>query len=169
MRGVLEDLRYAMRVLRRTPTLTAVAMLTLALGIAATTTVFGWIDGMVLHPFRGARDDGQLAVLESVSASGLQHQVSYADFRDFQDSLRSISGLLLNQKGPASIGEGEKAYSAWYELVSGNYFDVLGVKPVLGRAFARDEYGDRAKGFTAVISFRVWQNSFHDGKSGLVR
>ncbi|HYZ82986.1 MAG TPA: hypothetical protein VE621_01210, partial [Bryobacteraceae bacterium] len=70
MRGVLEDLRYAMGVLRRTPTLTAIAMLTLALGIAATTTVFGWIDGMVLHPFRGARDDGQLAVLESVSAAG---------------------------------------------------------------------------------------------------
>ena len=71
MRGVLEDLRYAMRVLRRTPTLTAVAVLTLALGIAATTTVFGWIDGMVLHPFRGATDDGQLAVLESVRASGI--------------------------------------------------------------------------------------------------
>jgi len=100
MRNVLEDLRYAMRVLHRTPTLTAVAVLTLALGIAAITTVFGWIDGMVLHPFRGARDDGQLAVLESVSANGMQNQVSYADFRDFQDSLRSISGLLLNQKGP---------------------------------------------------------------------
>jgi putative ABC transport system permease protein len=169
MRNVLEDLRYAMRVLRRTPTLTAVAVLTLALGIAAITTVFGWIDGMVLHPFRGARDDGQLAVLESVSASGLQNQVSYADSRDFQDSLRSVSGLLLNQKGPASIGEGEKAYSVWYEGVSGNYFDVLGVKPVLGRAFTRDEYGDRAKAFTAVISYRVWKNYFHADKSVLGR
>jgi predicted permease len=169
MRGILEDLRYAMRVLRRTPTLTAVAVLTLALGIAATTTVFGWIDGMVLHPFRGARDDGQLAVLESTSASGLQNQVSYADFRDFQDGLHSVSGLLLNQKGPASIGEGEKAYSVWYEGVSGNYFDVLGVKPVLGRAFARDEYGDRAKAFTAVISYRLWQNYFHADRSVLGR
>jgi predicted permease len=158
-----------MRVLRRTPTLTAIAVLTLALGIAATTTVFGWIDGMVLHPFRGATDDGQLAVLESTSASGLQNQVSYADFRDFQDSLRSISGLLLNQKGPASIGEGEKAYSAWYEGVSGNYFDVLGVKPILGRAFARDEYGDRAKAFTAVISYRLWKNYFHADRSVLGR
>ena len=70
--GVLEDLRYAAGVLRRTPALTAVAVLTLALGIAATTTVFGWIDGMVLHPFRGATDDGQLAVLESVRASGIE-------------------------------------------------------------------------------------------------
>ena len=99
MRGILEDLRYAAAVLRRTPSLTAVAVLTLALGIAATTTVFGWIDGMVLHPFRGAKDDGQLAVLESVRAGGIEApSVSYADSRDFQDNLRSISGLALNQK-----------------------------------------------------------------------
>jgi predicted permease len=57
----------------------------------------------------------------------------------------------------------------WYELVSGNYFDVLGVKPVLGRAFARDEYGDRAKALTAVISYRVWKNYFHADKSVLGR
>jgi predicted permease len=142
----------------------------LALGIAATTTVFGWIDGMVLHPFRGATDDGQLAVLESVRASGIEDpHVSYADSRDFQDNLQSISGLLLNEKGPASIGEGENAYVVWYENVSGNYFDVMGVKPILGRAFARDEYGDRAKSITAVISDRLWKNYFHADKSVLGR
>ena len=143
-------------------------MLTLALGIAATTTVFGWIDGMVLHPFRGATDDGQLAVLESVRAGGIEApSVSYADSRDFQDNLRSISGLALNQKAPASIGDGEKSYSAWFELVSGNYFDVLGVKPILGRTFTRDEYGDRAKAFTAVISYRLWQNYFQGDFPGV--
>ncbi len=170
MRGALEDLRYAARVLRRTPTLTAVAVLTLALGIAAATTVFGWIDGMVLHPFRGATDDGQLAVLESVRANGIEDpNVSYADSRDFQDSLRSISGLVLNQQAPASVGEGEKAYSAWFELVSGNYFDVLGVKPVLGRPFTREEYGDQAKTFTALISYRLWQDYFQRDPSVLGR
>src|SRR5579863_6668431 len=170
MRGVLEDLRYAAGVLRRTPALTAVAVLTLALGIAATTTVFSWIDGMVLHPFRGCRDDGQLAVLEAVRASGIEDDnVSYADCRDFEESLRSISGLALHQMAPASIGEGEYAYSAWFELVSGNYFDVVGVKPVVGRAFARDEYGDRAKAFTGVISYRLWKSHFHSDKSVLGR
>ena len=170
MRGILEDLRYAAGVLRRTPALTAVAVLTLALGIAATTTVFGWIDGMVLHPFHGAADDGQLAVLECVRASGIEApSVSYADSRDFQDNLRSISGLALNQKAPASIGDGENASSAWFELVSGNYFDLLGVKPILGRTFAREEYGDRAKALTAVISYRLWQNYFHGDPSILGR
>jgi len=166
MRGILEDLRYAAAVLRRTPAWTAVAVLTLALGIAATTTVFGWIDGLVLHPFRGATNDGQLAVLESVRDSGVEDpHVSYPDSRDFQDSLRSISGLLLNQKAPASVGDGENAYSAWFELVSGNYFDVLGVKPSLGRTFTRDEYGDRARAFTGVISYRLWQEYFRGDPS----
>src|SRR5215467_15817243 len=170
MRNVLEDLRYAMRVLRRTPTLTSLAALTLALGIAATTTVFGWIDGMVLHPFRGATDDGQLAVLESVRASGIEApSVSYADSRDFQDNLRSISGLALNQKAPASIGDGEDASSAWFELVSGNYFEVLGVKPILGRTFTREDYGDIAKALTTVISYRLWQNYFQGDRSILGR
>jgi predicted permease len=170
MRGILEDLRYAAGVLRRAPAWTAVAVLTLALGIAATTTVFGWIDGMVLHPFRGATDDGQLAVLESVRANGIEApSVSYADSRDFQDNLRSISGLALNQKAPASIGDGENSSSAWFELVSGNYFDVLGVKPILGRTFAREEYGDTAKAFTAVISYRLWQNYFQGDRSILGR
>ncbi|HEY4360045.1 MAG TPA: ABC transporter permease [Bryobacteraceae bacterium] len=170
MWAILQDIRYAAGGLRRNPTLTTVAVLTLALGIAATTTVFGWIDGMVLHPFRGATDDGQLAVLESVRASGIEDpHVSYADSRDFQDSLGSISGLLLNEKGPASIGEGENAYVVWYENVSGNYFDVMGVKPILGRAFARDEYGDRAKSITAVISDRLWKNYFNADRSVLGR
>src|SRR5215469_3603859 len=170
MRSVLEDLRYAAGVLRRTPALAAVAVLTLALGIAATTTVFGWIDGMVLHPFRGVKDDGQLAVLESVRANGIEDpNLSYADCRDFQENLRSISGLELNQQTPASVGDGENAYSAWFELVSGNYFEVLGVKPVLGRAFVRDEYGDRAKAFTAVISHRLWRSYFRGDPSVLGR
>jgi predicted permease len=170
MRDVLIDLQYAARVLRRTPALTAVAVLTLALGIAATTAVFGWIDGMVLHPFRGATDDGRLAVLEAVRGGGIEApSVSYADSRDFAESLRSISGLALTQQGPVSIGDGEKAYSAWFQLVSGNYFDVLGVKPVLGRTFTREEYGDRAKAFTAVISYRLWQDYFQGDPSVLGR
>ena len=170
MRGILEDFRYAASVHRRTPALTAVAVLTLALGIAVTTTVFGWIDGMVLHPYHGATDDGRLAVLETVRASGIEDDnVSYTDCRDFQENLRSISGLVLNQMAPASVGIGENAYSAWFELVSGNYFDVLGVKPILGRTFTRDEYGDRAKAFTAVISYRLWQSYFQGDRSVLGR
>ncbi len=160
-RSWMEDLRYGARVLWRMPGLTAVAALTLALGIATSTTVFAWIDGLVLHPFRGARDDGELAVLETVRASGTDdYNVSYSDFRDYQDSLRLVDGLALRQTAPASVGEGETAQAAWFELVSGNYFDVMGVKPVLGRSFARDEFSDKAKTYAAVISYRLWRNLY---------
>src|SRR5262252_551885 len=170
LNGVLQDVQYALRGIRRNLGFSTLVVLIMALGIAATTTVFGWIDGMVLHPFRGATDDGQLAVLEAVRAGGIEApSVSYADSRDFQDGLRSISGLALNQKAPASIGDGENPYSAWFELVSGNYFDVLGVKPILGRTFAREENGERAKAFTAVISYRLWQNYFRSDRSILGR
>jgi hypothetical protein len=92
-------------------------VLTFALGIAATTTAFGWIDRMVLHPFSGCRDDGQLAVLESVRGGGIEDDnVSYADCRDFEESLRSISGLVLHQTAPAAFGDVRLACvskSAW--------------------------------------------------------
>ena len=170
MPNILRDLQQAARVLRRTPALTAVAVLTLALGIAATTAVFGWIDGMVLHPFRGATDDGQLAVLEAVRAGGIEApNLSYRDCQDFSNSLQSISGMELNQQSPASVGDGENAYSAWFELVSGNYFDLLGVKTILGRTFTREEYGDKAEALTAVISYRLWQAHFQGDPSILGR
>lgn len=170
LNGVLQDVQYALRGIRRNLGFSTLVVLIMALGIAATTTVFGWIDGMVLHPFRGAADDGQLAVLESVRAGGIEApSVSYADSRDFQDSLRSISGLALNEKAPASIGDGENAYSTWIESVSGNYFDVLGVKPILGRTFALEENGERAQAFRAVISYRLWQNYFRGDRSILGR
>ncbi len=160
MRGILEDLRYAAGVLRRTPALTAISVLTLALGIAASTTVFGWVDGVVLHPLRGTSGDGQLAILEAVRDNGIENpNVSHADGQDFQNSLQSVSDLALTQQAPGSIGDGGSAHSAWFELVTGNYLDVLGVQPVLGRTFMREEYG-AAKGFVAVISYRLWQSYF---------
>ncbi len=79
-------------------------------------------------------------------------------------------GLALNQKllPPPSATEKEPIPRE-FELVSGNYFDVLGVKPVLGRAFTREEYGDKARAFTAVISYRLWQNYFRGDPSILGR
>jgi len=169
MRGILEDLRYAAGVLRRTrPGQRSQCLPWRSVLPPPPQSLAGSMDGPA--PVPRATDDGQLAVLESVHASGTQApNVSYADCTDFQDSLQSISGLLLNQHVPASVGDGESAYSAWFEVVSGNYFDVLGVKPSLGRTFTRDEYGDRAGALTAVISYRLWQEYFRGDPSILGR
>jgi predicted permease len=162
MRTLWQDLRYGLRVLRGNPTLTAVAVLTLALGIAVSTTVFSWIDGVLLHPYPGVQH-GRLAVLEMVVGDGRTEDphLSFLDYHDLRDNLKLVSDIALHMQVPVSIGEGENARRVWCELVSGNYFAMLGVKPILGRVFSPDEYSDKQDAFVAVISYRLWHAQFH--------
>ena len=155
------DLRYGFRVLRASRGFTAVAVATLALGIAASTTVFTWIDGVLLHPIPAAADPNQLVVLETLRGNGENIGTSYPDFRDYRDDLRLLSGLAVHRFANFRLGDDTSAQPTWGELVSGNYFAVLGVKPRLGRFFLPEEYGDKPGGYpVAVISERLWRNRF---------
>ena len=168
MRSLYEDLRYAIRVLRGSPGFTAVAVLTLALGIAANTTVFGWIDALLVRPFPGVAGGGRLAALETVSPSGEYSNTSYRDYRDYRDSLKSFSGLAASLLNAFNVGPADNPRRIYGEYVSGNYFAVLGVKPVRGRAFLPSEYGDNPGASpVAVISYRLWQSLFQ-GDPGVV-
>jgi predicted permease len=168
MRSLYEDLRYAIRVLRGSPGFTVVAVLTLALGIAANTTVFGWIDSLLVRPFPGVADGRRLAALETVSPAGDYSTTSYRDYRDYRDSLNSFSGLAASLLNAFNVGPADNPRRIYGEYVSGNYFAVLGVKPVRGRAFLPSEYGDNAGASpVAVISYRIWQSLFQ-GDPGLV-
>ncbi len=168
MRSLYEDLRYAVRVLRGSPGFTAVAVLTLALGIAANTTVFGWIDTLLVRPFPGVAGAGRLAALETVSPSGEYSNTSYRDYRDYRDSLKSVSGLAASLANAFNVGPADNPRRIFGEYVSGNYFAVLGVKPVRGRAFLPSEYGDNPGAYpVAVISYRLWQSLFQ-GDPGAV-
>ena len=139
MRSLYEDLRYALRVLRGSPGFTAVAVLTLALGIAANATVFGWIDTLLVRPFPGVAGGGRLAALETVSPTGEYSNTSYRDYRDYRDSLHSFSGLAASLLNGFNVGPSDNPRRIYGEYVSGNYFAVLGVKPVRGRAFLPSE------------------------------
>ena len=165
----LKDLRFAFRLLRKNWTLTAIAVLTLALGIAINTTVFSWIDSVLLHPFPGVRDAKNLALIESVTSSGENLvNISYVDFRDYRARLNQVSGVAIGRFTPLSMGRDGRTERAWAELVSANYFDVLGVKPALGRAFLPEEDANRAGAFpVAVISYRMWRNRYHSDPSVL--
>ncbi|HVO98673.1 MAG TPA: ABC transporter permease [Bryobacteraceae bacterium] len=162
MGTLLQDLRYGLRTLRDKPAFTATAVLTLALGIAVTTVVFSWIDMVLLHPLPGTTNGEQLYIFESKQPDAEGLNISYPDFRDYRDHLKLSSVALAFQNNPLSIGDGDHAERVWAELVSGNYFDVLGVKPLIGRFFLPEEQGDTAGGYpVAIISARLWQSRFH--------
>jgi putative ABC transport system permease protein len=163
MRTLLEDLRFALRLLTGSPGFTLVATLTLALGIACTATVFTWMDSLLLHPFHGANGGGELAVLEmqDPSAPNGGAVLSWLDYTDYRDHLKSISGLALQRYGAFTLGEASDARLVWGELVSAGYFETLGVRPLLGQLFVRTPNADIPGAYpVAVISERLWRAYF---------
>src|SRR5689334_17772464 len=130
---MLSELKYAVRSLLKTPWLTAVVVITLGLGIAANTAVFSWTRGVLLHPLPGVADEQRLVSLETLLPSVEYNTSSYADFRDYRDSSRSLADASAFDSASLSLRNENQAEHVWVEFVSGNYFDVLGVRPAAGR------------------------------------
>jgi predicted permease len=144
------------------PRLTVVAVLTLALGIAASTTVFSWVDSVLLHPYPGVENAGQLMAFETTTASGDHVENSYLDYRDYRDHLKTVSGLAMFVPLAMNMGESDRAEKVWGMMVTGDYFDVLGVKAEMGRLFLKEENADKPGGFpVVVISHQLWRTRFH--------
>lgn len=165
---LLNDLRYGLRTLRNSKGFTAVAVLTMAVGIAANTTVFSWIEAMLLRPFPGAGDPARLVALETVAPSGEHIATSYPDYRDLRDRSKLLDGVMASEPGVFNAGEGVHAERIWGEMVSGDYFDVMRVKPAVGRFFIGQERSDSPGGhLVAVISYSYWKNRFHGDPAAL--
>src|SRR5215472_11965005 len=161
----MQDIRFGLKMLKSNPGFTAVAVLSLALGIAVNSTVFSWIDAVLLHPLPGVPHVQDLALIETATPNG---STSYLDYRDYRDKLKQVSAVAIGRFTPLSVGDKGRTERAWAELVSANYFDVLQVKPVLGRTFLPEEGRDQEGGFpVAVISYRMWQNRFHGDRKVL--
>ncbi|MGA2591786.1 MAG: ABC transporter permease [Bryobacteraceae bacterium] len=163
-----QHLKYALRVSLKSPGFTLVAVATLAVGIAANTTVFSWIDSVLVHPLPGVGAGPELVAFETLTPDGNALTTSYADYRDYRDHLKLLNGLAVAEPRPLSIGQEDHAERIWGELVSGNYFAVLGVKPALGRMFSPSEYGDAPGGYpVAVIGYGLWRRLFN-GDRGII-
>jgi predicted permease len=163
MRTFFHDLRLALRILSGSRGFAAVAVLTLALGLAAATTVFSWIDSLLLHPYPGATRSDELAVLEMSipSAPNGGTSVSWLDYTDYRDRLQLVSGLAPQRYCSFTIGDTDTAHLAWGELVSATYFDVLGVRPVLGHMLESGAQADSPGAYPViVISERLWRSDF---------
>ncbi|MEO8370749.1 MAG: ABC transporter permease, partial [Candidatus Solibacter sp.] len=163
MRTLIQDLRFGLRSFLSSPGFTVVTVLTLGLGIAFNTTVFGWVNGLLLRPFPGASDQERLAIL-AMSTEGAPNggdQTSYIDYLDYRANLKSLAGLTVHREEVFTLGTALNAQPVWGELVSGNYFDVLGVRPALGRTFTPQEDANTPGAFrVAVISYRLWRSRF---------
>ena len=161
MGTLMRDIRYGLRTMLGSPGFTLVAVLTMAIGIAATSTVFSWMDGLLFRPLPGAGDPDRVVALETVTASGDHLLTSYPDYRDLRDRATLLDGLATVQPRPVNIGEGTHAERVWVEMVSGNYFDVLRVKPLLGRFFVGAERDDAPGGKpVAVLSYALWKSRY---------
>lgn len=157
----LRDARFALRQLRRTPALTAIIVATLAVGIAASSTVFSWTRAILLDPIPGAARPNDIMALESTTPSGSWTPVSWLDYRDFRKYLRSFNDLAASYPVALALGDAARPERVRAELVSANFFDVLGVGPALGRRF--DARLDDAPGSQplAIVSHALWQSRWH--------
>src|SRR5690348_2697862 len=165
MTSVLQDVRYAIRILAKAPGFTIIAILTLALGIAANTALFSVVDGVLLNPLPYAQPDRLVAVY-SRTRTFTHSSISYPNFLDWVRDNRSFSnraGFRSDEFDMTGMGEPERLN---VEMVSANFFSTLGVKPVIGRSFLprEDQVGAAP---VVMISDGIWQRKFAASRSAI--
>jgi predicted permease len=175
--AILQDLRYAVRVLRLNPGFTLVATLSLALGIGANTAVFSLIEQVILKPLPVQAPE-KILLLDApgpnpgtVHGAGSTSHIlfSYPMYRDLRDKSTVFSGVLARSSFPASVADGRGTERVHGELVSGNYFQVLGVRTAIGNPFTSDADKTPGEPAVAVLSYGYWQRRFGGDTSILGR
>ena len=130
MENLWRDIRYGARMLAKNPGFTAIAVVTLALGIGANSTIFTWINGTLLDPLPGVKDSGELVAVTITTREGRNVSFSYPNYEDYRDRNTALAGLVAHSTRPMSLAQEDKAERLWGSLVSANFFDVLGVPPL---------------------------------------
>jgi predicted permease len=159
MDALVQDLSYAFRTLRKTPGFTTVAVLTLALGIGMNTTIFSVIEGVLLRPLPYDSPE-RIMVLSEVTETGGEVHVSGPNFRDWKAQTRSFEALALHSSadfgGPTTVLGGREATRAQVTVVSADFLPVFRVQPVIGRAFAIDDFAWGAN--VVIVSYGFWRD-----------
>lgn len=166
---MLQDLRYGVRILAKHPGFTTVAALALALGIGVNTAILSAVNGFVLRPLPVEKPEELIALHSGKKmAAEVWGEFSYQNYLDLREQNKSFSDLCASEETSAGIssgesrnaGDSERAEVVWGELVSSNYFDVMGVKPVLGRGILPEEDRTPNAHPVALISHSLWQRRF---------
>jgi putative ABC transport system permease protein len=166
MQTLWQDLRYGARMLLKRPGFTLIAIITLALGVGANTAIFSLVNTVLLRPLPVAQPERvfEITPLQKGADAG---SFSYPFYKDVRDQNDVLEGLAAYRFVPLSLSQNGNNERLWGYLVSGNYFDLLGVRAAYGRTFTQEE--DSAPGAhpVAVLSFGCWQRRF-GGASNLV-
>jgi predicted permease len=156
-----QDVRYGLRMLRKNPGFTATAVLTLALGIGANSTIFSWINATLLNPIPGVSHASEYVELVT--------GVSYPDYLDLRDRNHSLSALVACDLFPMDLTGNGKPEHVWGVFSTANYFDGLRVRPILGRGFSPEE-GEKPDGAPVVVlSYQLWKTRFGGERSVIGR
>lgn len=161
MEKLWQDFRFGIRQLRKSPGFTFVALLSLALGIGGNAVIFSLLSAILLRPLPISHPEQVYTVYHSkLNDPSYSQSMSYPDYKDIRDRNQVLSGLAVYRFDPLSLSHDGNNERVWGYLVSGNYFDVLGVHPILGRTFAAEEDSAPDAHPVAVLSYGCWQNRF---------
>ena len=159
MDSLFKDVRYSIRMLVRNPGFSAVVLLSLALGIGANTTIFSLVHAVLLRPLPVEKPDELVAVYTSDFSGPAYGTSSYPDYLEFRDKTEGFSGLLASSPMPLSMTTGGQTERIFGEIVTGNYFSLLGIKAAAGRTFLEEE-GKAGAHPVVVLSHGLWERRF---------
>jgi predicted permease len=166
MTTLVQDLRFSVRQLRKSPGFTIAAILTLALGIGANAIVFSVMNAFLLRPLNVPNAESLFALWRQPANNMAQ---SYPDYLDLRDRNRSFDALLAYNINEVGLDTGENPSRSWIEEASGNYFDALGLQPYLGHFFhASDEHGPNSAPYV-VLTYAFWHTHFQDDRGVIGR
>jgi macrolide transport system ATP-binding/permease protein len=157
----LQDLRFGLRMLRRSPGFSVLAILCLTLGIGANAAVFSWVEGILFRPYPAVTHQERLLALTGTARGETGGtDLSWPDFLDLQRSCTLFDSFFVSKITGTTLSIGDRAERTTGSIVSANYFDAIGVHPILGRGFAPGEDTGRSAHPVTVISYQLWQGRF---------
>ncbi|HMF58115.1 MAG TPA: ADOP family duplicated permease, partial [Pyrinomonadaceae bacterium] len=168
MGALSQDVRYGFRRLRKSPAFTVIAIISLALGIGANAAIFSLVSTVLLRPLPVERPE-QIVEVYGTLHNGADYTIqSYQNYLDYRDRSGDVlSGMLAYRFAPMSLSNQGNNQRVWGFIVSGNYFDVLGIKPAMGRWFLPEEDQTQGSHAVVVMSYGCWQRRF-GGDSGII-
>jgi hypothetical protein len=156
----VQDIRYGARMLRRTPGFSILAILCLTLGLGTNAAALSWIEGILIRRYPLVAHQDRMVALSGTIRGGERGGLSYPDFLDFEKNSTLFESFIVDKITGTTLSNGDRAERSVGGIVSANYFDALGVRPILGRGFRPEEGAGRNAHPVTVISYMTWKNRY---------